>query len=240
MGFVVPPREQGAKMHLPVAIVIDRSESTEDIRQLLNQCARKLLRSLKEDPFLGNLVELLVVHYSHDYDPVVDFRVLRHIGQHDLDIHRSEGPTNTGGALLYALQRLGEKKMEWKLAGEKYFQPLLFLLTDGYPDAGLGAPADFEKRVSESYEMAAEQIRELEQQSKLVFVAAGIQQENGYSANMNKLRQLSLYPERIMHITDAAEGVGNLEQFYNLILDATNAVSQGTPIDDVIDGFIHA
>lgn len=240
MRYVVAPRGQGPRAHLPVAIVIDCSESTEDIRRLLNKSAQKLLQNLKDDPFLRDIVELLVIHYSRNYEVVVDFQPLEQIESRNLDILRSEGPTNTGSALLYALQRLNERKVQWKLAGEKYSQPLLFLLTDGYPDAGIGAPPVFEKQVMESYKAAGEQIRTMEQDGKLVFIAAGIQQKNGYRANMDKLRELSGCPDRILRIVDSQTDICNLEQFYNLIFQSTNAMFQDTPIDEVIDDFIHA
>lgn len=238
MAFIVPPRKNGPKAHLPVAIALDRSYSTETIRPLLNHCAEKLISSLKEDMFLRNIVELLVVQFSSDYETVVDFAPLETVRGNELDILKSGGSTATGDALLYILQRLDEKKIEWRLSGEKYYQPLLFLLTDGYPDAGLGAPDTVVEHVRQTYEAAAEQIREREANQKIVFIAAGIQQKNGYHANIEKLQELTSYPDRVLCVTDDVGGIHGIERFYDLIYQSTNAMYEGTPIEDIVRGFI--
>ena len=49
MNFVVPSRGNGPRSHLPVAIVIDKSTSTNDIKDLLNNC-------------IVNLVTLSLIH----------------------------------------------------------------------------------------------------------------------------------------------------------------------------------
>lgn len=235
MAFVVPPRMKGPKTHLPVAIVIDTSASTKDIRELMNQCARKLVNSLKHELAFQKVVELLVVFYNSDYTNVVDFIPLESVREKDLDIAESKGFTETGRALLYSLQRLDEKKMEWKQKGEKYYQPLLFLLTDGYPDAGIGAPKSVVERVEETYALAARQIIEKEKNEKIIFIAAGIQQENGDSANMEKLKELSGHPERILCVKEVVGSVNSIEKFYNLIYESTNAMFTNTPVEEVIE-----
>ncbi len=235
MAFAVPPRMNGPKTHLPVAIVIDTSASTKDIRELMNQCARKLVNSLKRELAFQKVVELLVVLYNSDYTNIVDFKPLESVRESDLDIPESKGFTETGRALLYSLQRLDEKKMEWKQKREKYYQPLLFLLTDGYPDAGRGAPKSVEERVEETYALAAKQIKEKEKKEKIIFVAAGIQQENGDRANMEKLRELSSHSERILCVKDVVGSVNSIEKFYNLIYESTNALFSNTPVEEVIE-----
>lgn len=237
MAFYIPPREAGPKTHLPVCIVIDKSESTEDIRDLLNQGAQSLIRSMKEELTFRGIVELLVVQFSSETEITVDFKPLEQIGEHDLDIGRSEGFTATGRALLTALDRLDQRKMEWKRQGEEYFQPLLFLLTDGYPDAGIGAPDEVVQDIKETYEIAAREIRDREDGKKLVFIAAGLQQQNGYQANMEELRRLSAFPDRVLQISDFEGNSQKIKEFYQLIHRATDALLTDTPIQDVLSQF---
>lgn len=234
MGFVVPRRAEGPKAHLPVVLMLDRSGSTQDIRALLNQCSRRLLQSMKEEIVFRGIVELLVILYSSDYQTAVDFKSLEQVQEYELDIPESRGFTETGRALLYALKRLDEKKAEWKTKGERYYQPLLFLLTDGYPDAGLNAPPAVEEAVQRTYAAAAAEIRRREQEKKLVFLAAGIQQKNGIHADMERLRELTSYPERVFCVTDAEGSVNHIGAFYQLIYESTNAMFTGTPIDEVV------
>ena len=100
MAFAVPPRMNGPKTHLPVAIVIDTSASTKDIRELMNQCARKLVNSLKRELAFQKVVELLVVLYNSDYTNIVDFKPLESVRESDLDITESKGFTEKGRALI--------------------------------------------------------------------------------------------------------------------------------------------
>lgn len=237
MAFVVPPRSWGPKTHLPVAFIIDTSASTNDIRDLLNTCARELLCSMKAQAVFKNIVELLVIFYNSDYQNIVDFKPLGFVGEHDLDIHESRGFTETGRALLYALDCLDNKKAEWRAKGEKYYQPLLFLLTDGYPDAGIDAPMKVVQHVEYTYAQAASKIKEREKTDKIVFVAAGIQQKNGCSANIEKLKQLTSHPERIFCVSDVTGSVHRIEGFYHLIYESTNAVFNNTPVGEVINQF---
>ena len=234
MNFVVPSRGNGPRSHLPVAIVIDKSTSTNDIKDLLNNCIVNLVTRMQKETIFRNTVDLLVVHYSSEHEVIADFETLDDVNPHSLVIERSHGFTHTGGALLYVLQRLDEKKFEWKNSAEKYYQPLLFLLTDGYPDAGKGAPPNVKKVVDESYAAAANEIKNREKEQKLVFIAAGIEQQNGECADMARLSELSIYPERIIHVKEAGH-LNEIEKFFHLIYESTNATFSNTPVDDVIN-----
>lgn len=234
MKFVVPSRGDGPRVHLPVALIIDKSESTGDIRGLLNHCILKLIYSMKQETTFINVVDLLVIHYSSDHEVIANFTPLECVDPSDLMIKESKGFTHTGGALLHALQELDEKKFEWKNRAEKYYQPLFFLLTDGYPDAGVGAPSKVKAYVQDAYLRAAQEIKKREAEEKLVFIAAGIEQKNGVRADMKKLRELSNFPDRIIPVREAGN-INEIERFFHLIYESTNATFSNTPLDDVID-----
>lgn len=240
MAFYVADENEVIQSHLPVAIVIDRSKSTRTIRKLINECSQQLIQSMKGSLILRDIVELLVIHYSSDCEIKVNFVPLAQVGVHDLDIQNCDGFTATGMALKQALARMDQKKVEWKVKSEPYYQPLLFLLTDGVPEAGRGAPPEAVQAVERTYAEAAREIRMREAEEKLVFIAAGIQQDNGERADMDRLRELSNHPERILSVSETNNEMINMDRFYNLIYKATNAVQQKTPITDVVRGFTNA
>lgn len=233
MAFVVPKRKNGPKAHLPVAILIDKSGSAEDIRTLLNKCTEKLIRTMQQEVAFHGIVELYVAFYSSNYVVACDFEPLEKITPEQISISKCEGYTETGRALLEVLQRLDEKKIQWKRNAERYFQPLLFLLTDGYPDAGKGAPLEVKKRIDRDYHMAAQQIKLRESAEKIVFIAAGVEQANGICADMTKLRELTIHPERIIQVNNT-KSLGEVERFFNLIYESTNATFNNTPLDVII------
>ena len=202
MKFIVPSRGDSPRSHLPIAIIIDKSESTKDIRDLLNKCIVNAVNEMKKEALFKNTVDLLVIHYSSEHEVVIDFEK--------------------------------KKKIEWKSRGEKYYQPLVFLLTDGYPDAGVGAPKKVAEFVEDAYISAASDIKKRECDNKIVFIAAGIEQKNGVGADMKRLSELSNYPERVLKINEASS-INGIENFFDLIYESTNATFTNTPVDDVIN-----
>lgn len=235
-GFVQMDVAELPKEHLPVALVIDTSMSTTRIRGLMQKCILHLVNNFREDLIMGSMVELLVVYYNDNYETAADFVPLSKISPDTLKFPPSQGCTNTGAALLHALERLDEKKQEWKKNRERYHQPLCFLLTDGYPDAGLHATAEEKLRVEQQYKAAARAIRQREQEKKLVFFAAGIQQrESQHSASIKRLRELTQYPNRVIPVSNDLADTVRFEDFFSLIEYSTNAIFECTPIDAVLE-----
>ncbi len=90
----------------------------------------------------------------------------------------ADGPnTPMAEAVLFALERLQERKDFYKTKRVTYHQPWLVMITDGEPTDRPAIPN------------AAQRIRELESAQKLVFIAAGID-----DADINTLKQLSVRP----------------------------------------------
>ncbi len=237
MAVVVPSRDHSATTLAPVALIIDRSSSTEDIREIINLSTKKLIQQLKDEMVLKGAVRLLVVTYGKTFETLVDFKPLEEVSENDLMIAQSHGATDTGKALLYTMNRLDEMKGVWKSEGKDYFQPIVFLLTDGYPDAGVGATQEEINLVEESYQSAANMIKQKEsanrsERQKIVFVAAGLQRKNGASANMEKLRQLTSYPDRILCVSEDCQGMQNIDSFFILLKKTT--INQGTDIQDIM------
>lgn len=220
--------------YIPIAILVDYSSSTKDIREILNSSSRQMLQSMKQEVTFANSVKLLVVLYNHGRKTIVDLQTLEEVSDNALYIEKSTGATDTGSAILYALERLDEQKAQWKQAAQDYYQPLVFLMTDGYPDAGLNASEEDKARVEQAYQAAAAAIKSKEANGKIVFVAAGVQRKNGASANMKRLCELTSHPDRVLTLSDDDNAGNRISTFYNLILKATSNLGTGTPIDDLI------
>lgn len=88
----------------------------------------------------------------------------------------ADGVTPMGEAIEYALDLMEKRKETYKNNGVQYYRPWVFLITDGAP--------------TDSWQSAAQKIREMEAQRRMLFFAVGVA-----GADMNKLRQIAL-PER--------------------------------------------
>ena len=75
-----------------------------------------------------------------------------------------------------ALDLLEQRKVTYKNNGVQYYRPWVFLLTDGAP--------------TDSWYDAAQQVRQAEAKSRLLFFAVGVK-----GADMNTLKQIAV-PER--------------------------------------------
>lgn len=236
------------RSHLPLVLLIDISKSTEDIRELINKCQKQMLRAMMEDLTLQGCVYLYILHFNGACEPAVEFELLDSLAARgalnddsdELDIKKSYGCTNTGRAIMTALQAVDEQKTEWrKNRAENVFQPLMFLLTDGYPDAGLGASEEEKEAVERAYRNAAEEIQRREKKddngrAKITFAAAGVQRRNGCSANIPRLKELTSYADHVVAVTDDADGsvdVAGLSQFFDMIYLATTTTVNGKPTD---------
>lgn len=232
--MVVGKKGRASKKHLPIAILIDCSESVEDIKDLLNKSIQKMIRELNSRVELRQFVELYVVHYNDFYYVPADFVPVTEIRPGQLDIRSCEGTTHTGMAILNTIQKLQEKQAVYQGKKEKSTKPLVFLFTDGYPDAGDGAPQVSVEQVRQDYADAAELIRELEKGDELYFCAAGIQRRDGPSADMEMLRKLSDHADRIVRVIGDDNGEETISRFCNVICDTATALRSKTPLEDAM------
>jgi uncharacterized protein YegL len=86
---------------------------------------------------------------------------------------QSQGATPMGAAILQALTMVDERKQDYRANGISYYRPWVFLITDGAP--------------TDSWQAAAEAVREGETGKKFAFFAIGVQ-----GADMDILRQISV------------------------------------------------
>jgi uncharacterized protein YegL len=154
----------------PVVLLIDKSGSMggEPIRQL-NQGLARLRDELRQDPLSAKRVELSVVSFG----PVttdVDFVTADRFEPPSLS---ASGDTPMGRAIETALDVIARRKTDYKAHGIAYYRPWIFLITDGEP--------------SDSWQKAAQRVREEEAAKRLAFFAIGVQ-----GANMDTLSRMSV------------------------------------------------
>lgn len=233
--LTIKKMDKVSKKHLPIAILIDCSESVQDIQALLNSSIRKMVWELNRRVELRQYVELLVVQYNDFFRVPAKFEPVSSIQPGQLDIRSCEGTTYTGMAILKTLQMLQEQQMVYEGSKEKCTMPLMFLFTDGYPDAGEGAPKEDVEQVAQDYQEAATLIKELEAEGALYFCAAGIQRQDGFGADMDMLKKLSDHPDRIVQVIGDDNGGETISRFCKVICDTATALRQRTPLADAME-----
>lgn len=218
-----------ARRRIPVGILCDISSSMEDVRDIINSAMEKLILDLQKSENFKKSVDLLVVFFNGEVELKVNFEPLENVNVSSLKIERMYGYTNTGKALLEVERLLQEKKNEYKSNMIEYYQPKLFLLTDGYATAWQGAPDIEFVKIQETYKLAADVIHRLESERKLSFAAAGIQRKKGPSANMTKLRELS---KNVVCVSEDITEMNQIKCFFDLI--TPTLTRPDTEITDII------
>lgn len=152
-------------------IVVDTSGSMggTPINEL-NSGIRHFIASVKEDEVATYSVEIAVITAGASVTEVLSFTTANSI--ESISNFSASGSTPLGQATSLALQRLEERKKEYKHSGVAYYQPWLIIISDGAP--------------TDNYTHAAQQARSLSEQRKLVVLPIGVE-----GASMDILDQFS-------------------------------------------------
>lgn len=223
-----------------VLIAVDRSRSTSDVYLDIQRELKRMVTAMQANVILKGVVTLIVVTYNHGYEVLVN-KPLGEVTQADLQLPQPAGATDTGKAVMELLKLADEKRDAWKRSQEPYFQPILFLLTDGYPDAGTieGETASArEKRqsiVEGNYRAAADSIRTRLQNKKLLFAAGGFQKKDGPSADMKRLAELADDKHTFCIVNGGKNGGIGLDEYFNALITMTSSTLQGTSFDTLDD-----
>lgn len=234
----------------PLVLIIDISWSMEAIRTILNEAITELLKQMKENKLLRGSIDLLVIHFNGESKVVVDFTPLEDVKVSDITIKECSGCTDTGTAISTALDMAYEYRDKLYDETDGYItpnQPLVFLLTDGIPDAGKKRKTDTDKEyqeavdaVNQAYKQATEYIKEKEKNKKIVFIAAGINHNGGVDHNSgreipgsnvsrDRLKELTNFPDRV--ITFKGDKT-NFASFCKDIITGTSLVVANEEVND--------
>ncbi|MEH2046388.1 vWA domain-containing protein [Nostoc sp.] len=174
MAIGMPEFLENPENRCPVILLLDTSGSMsgQPIQEL-----NRGLAAFKADVLKDSQASLSVEVAMITFGPIVkltqDFVTIDQFTPPTLEVG---GLTPMGAAIEYALDFLENRKQTYKDNGILYYRPWVFLITDGEPN--------------DSWQPAAQRIREAEAQRRLSFFAVGVQ-----GADMNILKQISV-PER--------------------------------------------
>ncbi|MEH2456644.1 vWA domain-containing protein [Nostoc sp.] len=174
MSAGMPEFVENPENRCPVILLLDTSGSMSGQPiQELNRGLAAFKEDVQKDSQASLSVEVAMITFGSIVKLVQDFVT---IDQFTPPILEVGGLTPMGAAIEYALDFLETRKQTYKDNGILYYRPWVFLITDGAP--------------TDSWESAAQRLREAEAQSRLSFFAVGVQ-----DADMNILKQISP-PER--------------------------------------------
>ena len=158
----------------PCVLLLDVSGSMAGRRiEMLNFALSGFRDSVNNDQLAALRAEIAIVSFDHRVSVVQDF-----ITADDFSPPRfsAGGGTRIAGAALQAFEMLDRRKREYRANGIPYYRPLVFLITDGYPEH------DTHEEIAE----AARRIAEQEAGRHAAFFAFGIE-----GADMDALAALS-------------------------------------------------
>jgi len=174
MPVGLPEFVENPENRCPVILLLDTSGSISGKPiQELNQGLAAFKEDVLKDSQASLSVEVAMITFGPIAKLIQDFVT---IDQFTPPILEVDGLTPMGAAIEYALDFLENRKQTYKDNGILYYRPWVFLITDGYP--------------TDSWDSAAQRLREAEAQSRLLFFAVGVK-----GADMNILKQISP-PER--------------------------------------------
>lgn len=117
----------------PCVLLLDTSGSMEGAAlNSLNEGLRAFQQDLKEDGLASRRVEIAIVTFGQGgFRKMQDFTSA---GQFVAPILQAGGSTPMGEAIMLALDMVEARKKSYKDAGISYYQPWVFMITDGAPN----------------------------------------------------------------------------------------------------------
>lgn len=137
---------------------------------LLNEGLRAYQNDLMTDSLAAQRVEVSIITFGETVKTVSPF-----VGAHEFNppTLTANGETPLGAAILKAVDAVNERKQQYQQNAIHYYQPMIWLITDGEP--------------TDSWQEAAARIKDLEHTKKIAFFAVGVGE-----ANFDILRQIAV------------------------------------------------
>jgi uncharacterized protein YegL len=162
---------------VPCVLLLDTSISMEGAPiKSLNAGLATFRSNLLEDPVAMKRVEIAIVTFDSTATVLQDFVTVGNFNAPSISTLRPA--TCMCAGIDKALEVLQERKALYRQNGIAYYQPWLFVITDGQPTESANI-----------IEAASRRVKEEETNKKLAFFAIGVE-----GANMEILRSFSLRP----------------------------------------------
>ncbi len=141
-------------------LVLDTSGSMEGAPIAeLNAGLQAFIKAVRDDEIASYAIDLGVITAGGTAREVLPFTSASSI--HGQDSLQAAGVTPLGQAVQLALDRLEQRKQQYKANGVAYYQPWLVIISDGAP--------------TDAWQAAAAQSRTLSEQRRLVVLSIGVQ-----------------------------------------------------------------
>ncbi len=143
----------------PVVLLLDTSGSMsgEPIRQL-NAGVATFKQETQQDTTASLRVEVAIITFESSAQLIQDFVTVDQFNPPTLS---AGGTTAMGAGIQMALSKVESRRAEYKSHGIQYYQPWIFMITDGAP--------------TDSWQTAAQQVRQADADRKISFFAVGVQ-----------------------------------------------------------------
>lgn len=154
----------------PVVLLLDASFSMQGKRiDELNAGMKTFKEEVERDVTASLRVEVAIITFNSDVQIVQDFVTINNFFPKKLTV---DGNTSMGQGIELALDLLEKRKSIYRDKGIQYYQPWVFLITDGTP--------------TDSWQNAAQRIRIAVKERKLSFFAVGVQ-----GSDIEKLKEIA-------------------------------------------------
>lgn len=154
----------------PVVLLLDTSGSMSGDRiNELNAGLASFKQDVEKDTTASLRVEVAIITFDSSVHIVQDFVTMDNFYPPQLT---TSGTTSMGEGIELALNEVENRKAIYKSNGIQYYQPWVFLITDGGP--------------TDSWQSAAQRVRQADADRKISFYAVGVQ-----GADMNTLEQIA-------------------------------------------------
>jgi uncharacterized protein YegL len=166
---------QNPEPRCPVVLLLDTSGSMSGDRiDELNAGLAIFKQEVQRDTTASLRVEVAIITFDSSVNLIQDFVTIDNFYPPQLT---TTGMTAMGQGIELALNEVESRKAIYKSNGIPYYQPWVFLITDGGP--------------SDSWQSAAQRVKQATANGKISFYAVGVQ-----GADMNILGQID--PEPLM------------------------------------------
>lgn len=180
------PLKYPSEPKCPVVLLLDSSGSMEgEPSEDLKKGLRKFLKDMRKDDLARKRVEVSVISFNDNVRQIVPFSTVDTIND-DKIVLDPKGKTAMGEAILMAISKIEERKMDYSKNGIQYFRPWIWLMTDGSPT---DMHPEGNDQMKTEWKVVLDKVHEGVKNGKFLFFAVGID-----DADMDILSAISVEP----------------------------------------------